>query len=387
MSVKTLSILGSTGSIGTQTVSLAERLGIKITSLAAHSNIGLLEVQAREHKVNSVCCVDEKAAEKLKANLSDTSIRVYAGAGGLAQLAAEDNADTLLNAVVGIAGLVPTLEAISSGKNIALANKETLVAGGKLVVEAAAKNGVQIIPVDSEHSAIFQCLREYNAYKHLRSIVLTASGGAFFGKTRDELDRVARDDALTNPNWKMGAKVTLDSATLMNKGLEVIEAMWLFGVEAEQIEIVVHPQSAIHSMVRFCDGAVVAQMGVADMRLPIQYALTFPDRQKSPVADFDFIKSAPLTFFEPDLETFNALAAAKKAAKLGGLAPTALNAANEAAVDLFMRGRISFTDIGDIACRTVDGFANRQVFCLKDILDTDAQVRETIYKDYSSEML
>ncbi|MBQ4094476.1 MAG: 1-deoxy-D-xylulose-5-phosphate reductoisomerase [Oscillospiraceae bacterium] len=376
MAVTKLCILGSTGSIGTQAISLVEELGITVTALSAQRNAKLLAEQARMVRPQRVCMVDESAAKELKVLLADTDIRVLAGAQGLAELAATADCDTVLNSVVGMAGLVPTLAAIDTGRDIALANKETLVAGGQLITQKVKEKGVKLLPVDSEHSAIFQCLQDVHAAKRLRRILLTASGGPFYGRTREQLREVTIADALNHPNWSMGQKITVDSATLMNKALELIEAMWLFNLPPDDIVITVHRQSILHSGVEFDDGALLAQLGVPDMRLPIQYALTYPDRLPCAAEPLTIEKMANLTFARPDTETFTCLAAGIKAAKQGGLAPAMANAANEVAVELFLKGEIGFLDIGDIVMHAVENAPQQQNYTLQQVLDTDKQARE-----------
>ncbi|MBQ9959852.1 MAG: 1-deoxy-D-xylulose-5-phosphate reductoisomerase [Oscillospiraceae bacterium] len=376
MAVTKLCILGSTGSIGTQAISLVEELGITVTALSAQRNAKLLAEQARMVRPQRVCMVDESAAKELKVLLADTDIRVLAGAQGLAELAATADCDTVLNSVVGMAGLVPTLAAIDAGRDIALANKETLVAGGQLITQKVKEKGVKLLPVDSEHSAIFQCLQDVHAAKRLRRILLTASGGPFYGRTREQLRDVTIADALNHPNWSMGQKITVDSATLMNKALELIEAMWLFNLPPDDIVITVHRQSILHSGVEFDDGALLAQLGVPDMRLPIQYALTYPDRLPCAAEPLTIEKMANLTFARPDTETFTCLAAGIKAAKQGGLAPAMANAANEVAVELFLKGEIGFLDIGDIVMHAVENAPQQQNYTLQQVLDTDKQARE-----------
>lgn len=347
-----LSVLGSTGSIGTQTLDVARMHGLKVTALAAGRNVDLAEKQIREFSPEFVAMFDEDAAKELKLRVADTSAKVYGGSQAVCEAAAYENCDTVLNSVVGIAGLKPTLAAISAKKKIALANKETLVAGGELVMKKAKENNVDIIPVDSEHSAIFQCLAG-SRRGDLKKIILTASGGPFFGKTRAELEDISPDMALKHPNWSMGPKVTVDSSTLMNKGLEFIEAMWLFDVTPEQIEVVVHRQSIIHSMVEFNDNAVIAQLGAPDMRIPIQYALTYPDRLPSPVKSMSVADYSVLTFDKPDMDTFRCLPVCIDAARQGGLKPCAANSANEEAVALFLQGKIKYLQIPEIVEQAV----------------------------------
>lgn len=363
-----------------QSLDVVERLGLRVEALAAYHNIQLLERQARKFRPRLVSVTDETAARQLKTALADTDIRVTAGKKGLCEAAVCKDAGLVLNAVVGIAGLEPTLAAIQAKKDIALANKETLVTGGSLVMQAAAENGVSILPVDSEHSAIFQCLRCGSREKsELKKILLTASGGPFFGYTREMLEKVTVEQALHHPNWKMGRKITVDSATMMNKGLELIEAVWLFGVPPEKVEVLIQRESVIHSMVEFSDNSVIAQLGVPDMRLPIQYALTFPDRFDSPAGEPDFLKIKSLSFAAPDEKLFPCLPICRKAIQKGGLLPTAANAANERAVEYFLNGRIAFTAIADIVARAVESQKSmNKTIALQDILDTDIQVRKSV---------
>lgn len=370
-----LSLLGSTGSIGTQTLDVVRKLRIPVCALAAHSNIDLLEQQAREFSPKLVAVYEEQAALELKKRLADSHIEVTAGMEGLCQAAKYPEADVVLNAVVGMVGLQPTLEAIEAQKNVALANKETLVAGGTLVMEKAKQKGIKILPVDSEHSAIFQCLQGCPTPKALNRLILTASGGPFFGKTREELKQVTPQQALKHPNWNMGAKVTIDSATMMNKGLELMEAFWLFSMPVDRIDIVVHRESIVHSLIEYQDHSMIAQMGVPDMRIPIQYAITWPERYPSPVEQLDLTKVGSLTFYSPDEETFTCLRACKKAIRKGGLAPAAANGANETAVPLFLQGKISFPDIGCLVEQAVERQEAGTVSCLEDILQADNAAR------------
>lgn len=374
---KRVTLLGSTGSIGTQSLEVLRAGDFSVFGLAAYANDALLLRQIQEFHPRAVCMVEPAAAQRLEAALQGVSgaPRLLKGADGLAELAAMEGADIVLNAVVGIAGLASTLAAVESGKDLALANKESLVTGGQLVMQAVKKHGVKLLPVDSEHSAIFQCLQDPYSAKALDKILLTASGGPFFGYSRQQLQSVTRADALRHPNWSMGAKITVDSATLMNKGLEVIEAAWLFGVPAERIEIVVQRQSIIHSMVQFADHSVLAQLGVPDMRIPIQYALTWPNRTPgcAPKLDFSALKS--ITFDEVDEETFRCLPACKKALRAGGLAACAANGANEAAVALFLQERLPFLRIGELVDRVVDDFSGLQDYTLQDVYDCDHAAR------------
>jgi len=374
-----LSILGSTGSIGTQTLDVVRGLGLRVCALAANTNIGLLECQIREFKPELAAVFNLDAAKKLKTAVADTPVRVVAGMDGLCEAAAISSADLVLNSVVGMVGLTPTLAAINAGKDVALANKETLVAGGSLVMAAAKRNAVKIFPVDSEHSAVFQCLQGCPDKKMLKRIILTASGGPFFGKSRDELTHVTPQQALKHPNWNMGAKVTIDSATLMNKGLEIIEASWLFEMPASKISVVVHRESVIHSMIEYEDNSVIAQLGLPDMRIPIQYAITWPHRFPSPVGQLSLTDYGKLTFFEPDCHTFTCLSACKKAIERGGLAPAAANGANEVAVKLFLDGRISFIEIGELVSQAMENQPDvHAVSSVDDILNADKNARNYV---------
>ena len=343
-----LSVLGSTGSIGTQTLDVARGLGLEICALAAEKNIVLLEEQIREFRPQLAAVFDPAAAKKLKLAVRDLPVRIVEGMDGLCEAACLQTAGLVCNSVVGLVGLQPTLAAVRAGKDVALANKETLVAGGELVMREAAERGVKILPVDSEHSAVFQCLQGSPGKGALRRIILTASGGAFFGKTAEELGDVTPEQALRHPNRNMGPKGTVDSSTMMNKGLEIIEASRLFGLPEEKIGVLIQRESVIHSMVEFSDYSVIAQLGVPDMRLPIQYAVTYPERLESRVAELDLAEYGKLTFARPDEKTFRCLAACRRALRRGGLAPAAANGANEAAVRLFLDRRISFPDIGDL---------------------------------------
>lgn len=376
--VKSLSILGSTGSIGTQSLNVAKNCNIKVKALSAMRNIDLLEKQAREFNPEYVCVVDESLAGQLKTALADTDTKVISGKSGLLFIAAEVDADILLNSVVGMAGLVPTLSAIEAGRNIALANKETLVTGGALVTSEAKKHNVKILPVDSEHSAIFQCLETMHRKEDLKSIILTASGGPFFGKSRSELMNITKADALNHPNWSMGAKITVDSATMMNKGLELIEAVWLFDVKPSDVQVVIHRESVIHSMIEYNDNAVIAQLGVPDMAIPIQYALTYPERYPSPAKRLSLTEFSKLTFFEPDYDTFTCLKLAKSAIERGGTAPAVLNGANEEAVRLFLNDRISFLKIAELAEEALDSCTVTEVNSLDSVLDADKAAREFV---------
>ena len=367
--MKKLCILGSTGSIGTQALEVAERNGYTVTSLAAGSNTALLEVQARKFSVKSVAVFNTERAKELKLKLADTNIKVLSGAEGVCEITGDDS-DIVLNSIVGIAGLRPTLSAIEAGKTIALANKETLVTGGETVNRKANEKGVKIIPVDSEHSAIFQSLQGAPE-KSLKKILLTASGGPFYGKTREELENVTIKQALNHPNWSMGAKITVDSATMMNKGLEVIEAVHLFGITADNIEVLIHRQSILHSGVELSDGAVIAQLGTPDMRLPIQYALTYPDRNECAFEHLSLADIGTLTFARPDNQTFRCLPLCIEAINRGGLAPAAVNGANEEAVRMFLEGRIKFLQIADFVEKALERVINKKEYTLDDIFETD----------------
>lgn len=377
--MKSLVILGSTGSIGTQALEVCRRDGYKVNALAAGGNIELLEKQAREFSVKAVAVFDEDKAKELKIKLSDTDIKVLGGFLGVCEVAQMD-ADIALNSIVGIAGLGPTLAAIESGKDIALANKETLVTGGDIVNLKAKEKGIKILPVDSEHSAIFQSLQG-SPEKSLRKILLTASGGPFYGKTRKDLENVTVKEALNHPNWSMGAKITIDSATLMNKGLEVIEAVHLFGLPASQIEVLVHRQSIVHSGAEFSDGAVIAQLGTPDMRLPIQYALTYPERSSYAFEHLSLSDVGTLTFEKPDTETFRCLPLCIDAITEGGLKPTVVNGANEQAVKLFLEGKIKFLQIADLVEKAFISVNNKKEFTLEDILETDRLSRECVLRN------
>ncbi len=373
-----ISVLGSTGSIGTQTLEIArEYKGIRVEAMTARKNIALLEKQVREFKPRLVCVTDEDKAKELKIKLADTDTKVVSGEEGLAETAASGNAQTVVTAVVGISGLLPTIEAIKAGKNIALANKETLVTGGHIVTRLAREHGIKLLPVDSEHSAIFQSLECCRDRREIKRILLTASGGPFFGKKREELTNVKPADALKHPNWNMGAKVTIDSSTLVNKGLEVMEARWLFGTE--NIKVLVHRQSVVHSAVEFCDNAVIAQLGVPDMKLPIQYALTYPHRLPMSGNELDLFAYRDLMFEEPDTETFFALKLAYDAMKAGGVMPTVFNSADEAAVDMFMKGKLSYLGISDAIANAMNKIQNKENPSLDDILETDKAAKEIVY--------
>ena len=373
-----LSILGSTGSIGTQALDVCEKAGIAVTALTANSNDELLEAQARKFRPKKVALADENAAKELKIRLGDTDIKVLGGQKGVCECAQEETADTVLNGIVGMAGLEPTLAALNAKKGLALANKETLVAGGSLVTRTAKENNIRILPVDSEHSAIFQCLQGMNKKQELKSIILTASGGPFFGKTRAELENVTVAEALKHPNWSMGAKITVDSATMMNKGLELIEAVWLFDVSPSEIQIVVHRESVVHSLIEYVDNSVIAQLGVPDMRIPIQYALTYPGRIPSPVKRLSLSDYKSLTFSKPDYETFRCINLCRSAIEKGGLFPAIANGANEKANELFRNGRVGFLQIADLVESAISNGVSKDNYTLSDVLEADKAARDFV---------
>ena len=375
--MKKIAILGSTGSIGTQTVDILPSIDAEVVALTTNRRINLLEEQARALHPKMVCAMDENAAKALKIKLADTDITVLTGMDGLIACAAESGADIVVTAVVGMVGLLPTMAAIKAGKDIALANKETLVCAGGLVMSAAKQYGVRILPVDSEHSAIFQCVQAANG-NPIDKILLTASGGPFFGKKIEEMRGMTREQALAHPNWSMGAKITIDSATMMNKGLELIEAMWLYDLPPEDIEIVVHRESIVHSAGEFADGAVIAQLGLPDMRLPIQLALTWPQRVPCKVPRMSLAEVAKLTFYAPDYEAFPALNLAKHAASLKGDRGAVLNGANEAAVGLFLNDKIGFTDIAERVAYALDTIPYKKDITLDDVLAADKAAREIV---------
>lgn len=374
---KKITLLGSTGSIGTQSLDVIRAQGYQVFGLSAHSRVELLLQQIAEFHPRYVCVTDPAAYDKLERALAGTAgaPRLLKGPEGLTQLAAMDGPDVVLNSVVGIAGLGASLAAVESGHDLALANKESLVTGGHLVTGAVRRSGVNLLPVDSEHSAIFQCLQDAESAKSLTKILLTASGGPFFGMKADELKHKTKADALRHPNWNMGAKITIDSATLMNKGLELIEAVWLFGLPPEKIQIVVQRQSIIHSAVQFADNSILAQLGVPDMRIPIQYALTWPQRVPGVAPELDFAALKLLTFDVADEETFRCLAACKKAIAKGGLGPCAANGANEEAVRLFLQDEIGFLDIGRLVEGVVDSDAFGGSYTLADVYECDRMAR------------
>lgn len=374
---KHLSILGATGSIGTQTIDILSSIDVEVVALTTNRNIKLLEQQARALHPKLCVASDEAAAKELKTALADTDITVLAGMDGLVAAATHPDCDTVVTAVVGMVGLLPTLAAIDAGKDIALANKETLVCAGQLVMDAARRKGVHILPVDSEHSAIFQCIQACQG-NTLDKIILTASGGPFFGKTAEQLKMVTREQALQHPNWSMGAKITTDSATMMNKGLELLEAMWLYDLPESQIEIVVHRESIVHSLIEFADGAVLAQLGVPDMRLPIQYALTYPERLPCKVPRLSLAEVGRMTFYAPDNQAFPAMSLARHAARRKGNVGAVLNGANEAAVGRFLSGDLPFWKIPQLVEKAMEQVPYQAQPTLDDILASDRAARQAV---------
>ncbi len=373
-----LSVLGSTGSIGTQALDVVDMRNYEVIALTADSNYKLLEKQIRKYKPRLAALSNEEAAKQLRTLVADTDTRVLGGKEGIIECATACESDTVLNSIVGIAGLAPTMAALCEGKDIALANKETLVAGGKIVMEKAKENGCAILPVDSEHSAIFQCLQGMNKKDELKSIILTASGGPFFGKSKDELKNVTLAQALRHPNWEMGAKITVDSASMMNKGLELIEAVWLFDVSPDMIDIVVHRESIIHSLIEYTDNSVIAQLGVPDMRIPIQYALTYPERFESPVKKLNLWDYQKLTLYKPDYDTFRCLNLCRDAIRMGGLYPCVANGANEMANQLFREGKIGFLEIAEKVELALSECKNKDNYTLEDVFAFDEQARSIV---------
>ena len=376
--VKCVSILGSTGSIGRQSLDIIDNLGLPVAALTAGSNVERMAQQCRKYHPQLAVMASAEAARQLRAELSDLPIQIEWGEEGLIHAATMETADCVITAVVGMVGLKPTLAAIRAGKRIGLANKETLVCAGELVMAEAKKRNVEIIPVDSEHSAIFQCLMGNSDRREVKRILLTCSGGPFYGKSREELGVVTKADALRHPNWKMGAKITIDCATLMNKGLEVIEAMRLYDLPLEQVDVLIHRQSIVHSMVEFSDGAVMAQLGSPDMRLPIQLAMTYPTRVTCPAPALDLTTCGALSFSAPDMEAFPCLALARKCAKLGGTACPAMNGANEEAVAMFLNDEIGFYDIYELVSRAVEQVSFVQDPTLEQILEADRLARQAV---------
>ena len=375
--MKTISLIGSTGSIGTQTLEVCKKHNIRVKALAAKRNVTLLAEQAHKFNAEYVCVFDEEKYDELKKLMSDTDAEVLCGMDGLCKAAQLDGIDLFVNSVVGMVGLLPTLKAIEAGIDVALANKETLVAGGELVMKSAAEKRVKIYPIDSEHSAIFQCLQG-NDPKQLHKIILTASGGPFFGKTKDELKNVTVEQALNHPNWSMGSKITIDSATLMNKGLEFIEAKWLFDVKPENIEIVVNRESVLHSAVEFDDYSVIGQLGTPDMKIPIQYAILYPQRVECDVKPLSLTDYGTLSFYKPDYDTFECLSACINAIKKGGAYPCIANSVNEEAVALFLNRKIPFLKIGELVSEAVEKFEPMSVNSYEDIVKADKAAREFV---------
>jgi 1-deoxy-D-xylulose-5-phosphate reductoisomerase len=373
--IKTICVLGSTGSIGVQALDVARKRGFRVAALTANSNVDVIEAQIREFKPEYAALADEAKAAELKIKVSDTPTEVLSGREGVIECA-RIGADAVLNGIVGIAGLEPTLAAIEAGSVLALANKESLVTAGALVMKTAREKGVPVLPVDSEHSAIFQSIQGCADRKQIKKLILTASGGPFYGKSREELKNITLEQALAHPNWSMGAKITIDSATMMNKGLELIEAAWLFDMSPDRIEVLVHRQSIVHSLAEFSDNSVIAQLGVPDMRIPIQYALTYPDRFESPAAELDLTQCGALTFTRPDDSTFRCIDICRAALSKGGLYPAAVNAANEKANALFRAGKTGFWDIQESVEKALSLSLPEGEYTLEDVLETDRAVRE-----------
>ncbi len=381
--MKGIALLGSTGSIGTQSLDVCRMHGYRVVCLTANRRVDLMEAQIREFHPDLVSMMDPVAADDLCTRVADTGTKVLSGMDGLIECATYSGADTVLNAVVGMVGLQPTLAAIQAKKTLALANKETLVAGGHLVTNTAKAYGVDILPVDSEHSAIFQCLQGSPEKGAVKKLILTASGGPFFGKTLAELENVTAADALKHPNWDMGAKITIDSATMMNKGLEFIEAKWLFDMPIDAIDIVVHRESVVHSAIAYQDNSVIAQLGVPDMRIPIQYALTYPQRLPSPVQELSLVDYGKLTFYAPDYDTFRCINVCKDAIAAGGLRPAAANGANEESVRLFLNGKIKFTDIAVLNRAAMEACPQVADYTLDDVLQADRAARDYVIEAVS----
>lgn len=381
--MKGIALLGSTGSIGTQSLDVCRMHGYRVVCLTANRRVDLMEAQIREFRPDLVSMMDPVAAVDLRTRVADTATKVLSGMDGLIECATYSGADTVLNAVVGMVGLQPTLAAIQAKKTLALANKETLVAGGHLVTNTAKTYGVDILPVDSEHSAIFQCLQGSPEKGAVKKLILTASGGPFFGKTLAELENVTAADALKHPNWDMGAKITIDSATMMNKGLEFIEAKWLFDMPIDAIDIVVHRESVVHSAIAYQDNSVIAQLGVPDMRIPIQYALTYPQRLLSPVQELSLVDYGKLTFYAPDYDTFRCINVCKDAIAAGGLRPAAANGANEESVRLFLNGKIKFTDIAVLNRAAMEACPQVADYTLDDVLQADRAARDYVIEAVS----
>ena len=374
-----VTVLGSTGSVGRQTMDVARMHGLSVEGICGSKNIKLLEEQIRDFSPRYCAVENEDAAKLLKIAVADTDTQILSGREGILYLASEGKSKVVLNSIIGVAGLEPTLAAIRAGKNLALANKETLVTAGEFVMREAKEHGVSILPVDSEHCAIFQCLNGEKK-ERVKKLLLTCSGGAFYGRDRASLSSVTREEALAHPTWKMGAKITVDCATLMNKGLELIEAVRLFDVRPDQVEVLIHRESIVHSMVEYCDNAVIAQLSVPDMRLCIQYALTYPDRMPSPLRELDLFSVGRLTFARPDEETFSLLPLAREAVTDGGIRTAVLNGANEAAVAMFLDGKLGFTEIFDLVAEVVRETANKPDPTLEEIMQADADARTEAYR-------
>ena len=371
-----ISVLGSTGSVGEQALDVAAKFGYEVEALSANKNFSRVEEQARYFKVSSVAMADETAAKELKVRLADTDVKVYSGDDGICEMISDSNSNTVVNSIIGEAGLLPTLAVIDRGSRLALANKESLVVAGDIVMSRAKERGVEILPVDSEHCAIFQCLKA-GEHKEVKKILLTASGGPFYGYTREQLNEISVERALAHPTWKMGAKITVDSATLMNKGFEVIEAAHLFGISSKNIEVVVHPESIIHSMVEYIDNSIIAQMSVPDMRLCVQYAVTYPHRTQAAIDELDLFSVSKLTFKKPDTETFSLLKCAIEAIDKGGALPAVLNAANEVAVSAYLNRKIGFYDITESVCEVCESLSSAaKAYTLDEILAYDKEARE-----------
>ncbi len=381
---KRIAVLGSTGSIGVQSLSVCEKMGFEVKALTAQKNVSVIEAQIRAFRPEVAAMADEAAARDLAVRVADPGTRVLSGPEGVREAAACTDADVVIDAIVGLAGLSPALEAVNAGKDLALANKEALVAGGHLVLDAVKRNRVKLLPVDSEHSAIFQCLQASPPNRALKKVILTASGGPFFGKTREELRNVTTADALKHPTWDMGAKITIDSATMFNKGLEVIEAHFLFGVSPAQIDVVVHRESIVHSLIEFDDNSVLAQLGVSDMRIPIQYALTYPERYESPVRELNLWEVGSLTFYRPDEETFGCLRLCKEALRRGGLFPAAVNSANEEVNLMFREGKIGFLDVPELIAKAFDVTPEKADFTLDDVYAVDEAARAAVKRAFGA---
>ncbi|MBR5410083.1 MAG: 1-deoxy-D-xylulose-5-phosphate reductoisomerase [Clostridia bacterium] len=381
---KKIAVLGSTGSIGVQSLSVCEKMGFEVKALTAQKNVSVIEAQIRAFRPEVAAMADEAAARDLAVRVADTGTRVLSGPEGVREAASCTDADAVIDAIVGLAGLSPALEAVTAGKDLALANKEALVAGGHLVLDAVQRNGVKLLPVDSEHSAIFQCLQASPPNRALKKVILTASGGPFFGKTREELRNVTAADALKHPTWDMGAKITIDSATMFNKGLEVIEAHFLFDVSPNEIDVVVHRESIVHSLIEFDDNSVLAQLGVSDMRIPIQYALTYPERYESPVRELNLWEVGSLTFYRPDEETFGCLKLCKEALRRGGLFPAAVNSANEEVNLMFREGKIGFLDVPELIAKAFDVTPEKADFTLEDVYAVDEAARAAVKRAFGA---